>query len=184
MDSLFNKKQLNIRNFVSWCLIHWFMKIKIKKRLAILTGIIICLCVGGIAGSVTQSSISIWYANLNKPFFTPPNWLFGPVWTLLYIMMGWAAGWIWSFGSHHKWVKTALYHFGAQLILNGMWSLVFFGLKNILGGLIIIVALLILVIITIKWFRVVNKNAGYLLYPYLMWLFYATALNLGIFILN
>jgi tryptophan-rich sensory protein len=98
--------------------------------------------------------------------------------------MGWSAGWIWSFGSHHKWVKTAFYHFGAQLVLNGMWSLVFFGLKNILGGLVIIVALLILVIITIKWFRVVNKKAAYLLYPYLLWLIYATGLNIGVFVLN
>jgi tryptophan-rich sensory protein len=98
--------------------------------------------------------------------------------------MGWSAGWIWSFGSHHKWVKTAFYQFGAQLVLNGMWSLVFFGLKNILGGLVIIVALLILVIITIKWFRVVNKKAAYLLYPYLLWLIYATGLNIGVFVLN
>ena len=109
------------------------MKTKIKKRLAILSGIIICLAVGGIAGSVTQSSIQVWYAALNKPFFTPPNWLFGPVWTLLYILMGWSAGWIWSFGSHHKWVKTAFYHFGAQLVLNGMWSFAIYDkVKNII----------------------------------------------------
>jgi tryptophan-rich sensory protein len=160
------------------------MKSKFKKRLAIFLSIALCLCVGGIAGSVTQAAIPVWYAGLNKPFFTPPNWLFGPVWTLLYILMGWSAGWIWSYGSHHKWVKTALYHFAAQLILNGLWSLVFFGYKNILGGILIILTLIILVILTIKWFKIINKKASYLLYPYVGWLLYATALNIGVYLLN
>ena len=161
-----------------------YMKTKFQKSFAIILSIIICLAIGGIAGSVTQSAIPVWYSGLEKPFFTPPNWLFGPVWTLLYILMGWSVGWIWSFGSHHKWVKTALFHFGAQLVLNAMWSLVFFGLKNILGGLIIILALLVLVLLTIKWFRVINKKAAYLLYPYFCWLLYATALNMGVYVLN
>lgn len=160
------------------------MRTKFKKIIAITVSIVICLTVGGIAGSVTQSAIPVWYADLNKPFFTPPNWLFGPVWTLLYILMGYAAGWVWTYGSHHKLVKTALYHFGAQLILNGMWSLVFFGLKNISGGLFIIFGLLILVYLTIKWFKVINKKTAYLLYPYFIWLIYATALNISVFILN
>lgn len=160
------------------------MKSKFKKRLAIFLSIALCLCVGGIAGSVTQAAIPVWYVGLNKPFFTPPNWLFGPVWTLLYILMGWSAGWIWSYGSHHKWVKTALYHFAAQLVLNGLWSLVFFGYKNILGGILIILTLIILVILTIKWFKIINKKASYLLYPYVGWLLYATALNIGVYLLN
>ena len=160
------------------------MKSKFKKRLAIFLSIALCLCVGGIAGSVTQAAIPVWYAGLNKPFFTPPNWLFGPVWTRLYSLMGWSAGWIWSYGSHHKWVKTALYHFAAQLVLNGLWSLVFFGYKNILGGILIILTLIILVILTIKWFKIINKKASYLLYPYVGWLLYATALNIGVYLLN
>jgi tryptophan-rich sensory protein len=104
-----------------------FMKTKFQKSFAIILSIIICLAIGGIAGGVTQSAIPVWYSGLEKPFFTPPNWLFGPVWTLLYILMGWSVGWIWSFGSHHKWVKTALFYFGAQLVLTAMWSLVVFG---------------------------------------------------------
>jgi tryptophan-rich sensory protein len=160
------------------------MKSKSKKRLAIFVSIALCLCVGGIAGSVTQAAIPVWYAGLNKPFFTPPNWLFGPVWTLLYILMGWSAGWIWSYGSHHKWVKTALYHFAAQLVLNGLWSLVFFGYKNILGGILIILTLITLVILTFKWFKFINKKASYLLYPYVGWLLYAMALNIGVYLLN
>ena len=160
------------------------MKSKFKKRLAIFLSIALCLCVGGIAGSVTQAATPVWYAGLNMPFFTPPNWLFGPVWTLLYILMGWSAGWIWSYGSHHKWVKTALYHFAAQLVLNGLWSLVFFGYKNILGGILIILTLIILVVLTIKWFKIINKKASYLLYPYAGWLLYATALNIGVYLLN
>ncbi len=160
------------------------MKTKFQKRFAIILSIIICLAVGGIAGSITQSAIPGWYSELEKPFFTPPNWIFGPVWTLLYVLMGWSAGWIWSFGIHHKWVKTALFYFGTQLVLNGMWSLIFFGLKKIVGGLIIILTLLILVLLTIKWFRIVNKKAAFLLYPYICWLLYATALNMGIYVLN
>ena len=144
----------------------------------------ICLLVGFLSGFATQSAVVDWYGTLTKPFLNPPNWIFGPVWTVLYLLMGLSAGLVWSKGFHHKWVKTALYHFGFQLILNGLWSIVFFGFKNPLFGLLVVIALWILILLTIKWFRVVSKQAAYLLYPYLAWVSFATYLNFSIWLLN
>ena len=159
-----------------------------NRRLKILIGIsffvILCLSIGGLSGFITQAAIPTWYAGLEKPFFTPPNWLFAPVWTTLYCLMGIAAGLVWSKGSHHRWVKTALYHFGAQLIVNGLWSIVFFGLKSPGIALLIIGLLLYLVIKTIYWFKIVNRPSAYLLYPYLLLVSFASFLNLGIYYLN
>lgn len=133
---------------------------------------------------VTQSSVTGWYLTLNKPSFNPPNWVFAPVWSALYIMMGISAGWVWAKGFHHKWVKTGLYHFGFQLLLNGLWSIVFFGLKQPFYGLLVIMALLVVLSLTIKWFNVVSKFAAILLIPYLLWVCFATALNYKIWELN
>ncbi|MFD2826363.1 TspO/MBR family protein [Leeuwenhoekiella polynyae] len=155
-----------------------------QKALRILIPVTICLIVGFLSAIATQSSVDVWYINLEKPFFTPPNWLFGPIWTLLYILMGVAAGMVWNKGFYHKWVKTALYHFGFQLILNASWSIFFFGLKLILPALIIILALIILLLFTFKWFKVVNPSAATLLIPYIIWVAYATALNFEIWRLN
>jgi len=159
-----------------------------NRRLKILIGIsffvILCLSIGGLSGFITQAAIPTWYAGLEKPFFTPPNWLFAPVWTTLYCLMGIAAGLVWAKGSHHKWVKTALYHFGAQLIVNGLWSIVFFGLKSPGIALLVIGLLLYLIIKTIYWFKIVQKSSAYLLYPYLLWVSFASFLNLGIYYLN
>ena len=80
-------------------------------------GIVLSLAVGFLSSRVTMAAIPTWYFSLNKPFFSPPNWLFAPVWTVLYLLMGLAAGRVWFFGRRHRWGKTALYHFGAQLIL-------------------------------------------------------------------
>lgn len=150
----------------------------------IVLAIAICLLIGFLGAMATASSVSSWYTTLNKPFFTPPNWLFGPVWTVLYVMMGWAAGLIWSRGFHHLWVKSALYAFGIQLLLNGSWSIVFFGLRSPVWALVIIVLLAVMIIVTMRQFRVVNKTAAWLLAPYLAWVTFASALNLAIVVLN
>jgi len=155
-----------------------------KKITRILIAVAICLFVGFLSSFATQSSISDWYMSLNKPSFNPPNWIFGPVWTVLYILMGIAAGIIWNKGSYHKWVKTALYHFIFQLIFNAAWSIVFFGMKSTGIALIIIIALLILIVLTIRWFRIINKAAAILLIPYLLWVSFATILNYSIWVLN
>tara|TARA_B100001996_G_scaffold346980_1_gene304221 strand:+ start:111 stop:593 length:483 start_codon:yes stop_codon:yes gene_type:complete len=157
---------------------------KRKLVFSIATGVIVCLMVGFLASQATQTSVNNWYASLKKPFFNPPNWLFAPVWTLLYLLMGIAVGRVWNYGIHHRWVKTAIYHFGFQLLVNGLWSLVFFGLKNPIGAMVVILVLLFLIIRTIQQFRIVDLLATRLLYPYLIWVCFATLLNAGIIFLN
>lgn len=144
----------------------------------------VCLAIGFLSSIATQSSVNDWYLTLNKPTFTPPSWLFAPVWTALYILMGIAAGMVWAKGYHHIWVKTALYHFVFQLLLNALWSIVFFGLKNPLLGLVVILALLTMIILTIKWFKVISKSAAFMMIPYLLWVAFASALNYKIWELN
>jgi len=160
------------------------MNRRVKIFVGVSVGIILCLSIGGLSGYITRGAIPIWYAGLEKPFFTPPNWLFAPVWTTLYCLMGIAAGWVWSRGSHHRWVKTALYHFIAQLVVNALWSIVFFGLKRPGIALLVIGLLLFLILRTIYWFKIVHKPTGYLLYPYIAWVGFASFLNLAIFYLN
>jgi len=157
-----------------------------RSQLIIATtlGIILCLAIGFLSSRITSEAIPIWYNGLNKPFFSPPNWLFAPVWSVLYLLMGIAIGRVWYYGRRHRWGKTALYHFGAQLIFNGLWSLVFFGLRNPLLGLVVIIILWILIERSIYWFRVVDKKSAYMLYPYLAWVSFATALNVSILYLN
>ena len=155
-----------------------------KTLLVYFLSIGLAFAVGGLAGQVTQNSIEGWYTQLNKPFFNPPNAVFAPVWTLLYLLMGWAAARIWLKGRHHKWGKTALYPYGAQLIFNGLWSLVFFGLRQPMGALLVILALLVLIERTKHWFRLVDRTAAVMIYPYLAWVSFATILNLSIVILN
>ncbi|WP_340064543.1 TspO/MBR family protein [Ascidiimonas aurantiaca] len=155
-----------------------------KKILKIVIAVGVCLLIGFVSGFATQSSVNDWYVTLNKPVFNPPNWIFAPVWTVLYILMGIAAGLVWIRGFYHVWVKTALYHFGFQLLLNGLWSIVFFGFKEPAWAFLVILALLVLIILTIKWFRVVSKTASYLLIPYLLWVCFATVLNFSIWQLN
>ncbi|MCP4975950.1 MAG: tryptophan-rich sensory protein [Maribacter sp.] len=155
-----------------------------KKLTYIAISILVCLVIGFLSSFATQSSVNDWFVTLNKPSFNPPNWIFAPVWTVLYIMMGLAVGLVWSKGFHHLWVKTALYHFGFQLLLNASWSIVFFGLKEPSWALVVIITLLILLVLTIRWFRIINKVAAWLLVPYFLWVCFATALNYKIWELN
>lgn len=150
----------------------------------ILICVLICLGVGFMSSIATQTGVDGWYKTIEKPSFTPPNYIFGPVWTVLYILMGIAAGMVWSRGTHHIWVKTALYHFVFQLLFNALWSLVFFGLESPFWALLVIITLFILILLTIKWFKVVSKKAAYLLIPYALWVLYAMALNFEIWRLN
>lgn len=140
--------------------------------------------VGVLSGFATQSSVDTWYAGLNKPFFNPPNWVFAPVWTVLYILMGVAAGIVWARGFYHKWVKTALYFFGFQLLYNATWSMVFFGLQRPLAAFVILLILLALIILTIRQFRIVSRTAANLMLPYLLWVLFAGVLNFEIVRLN
>ncbi|NAS31365.1 tryptophan-rich sensory protein [Flavobacteriaceae bacterium R38] len=155
-----------------------------KLTIRIIISVAVCLLIGFLSGFATQSSVNDWYVTLNKPSFNPPNWVFAPVWTLLYVLMGVAAGIVWHKGFYHKWVKTALYHFGFQLLFNALWSIVFFGFMQPLWALFIILILIALILLTIKWFMIVSKGAAYLLIPYLLWVCFATLLNYKIWELN
>ncbi|RRO25600.1 TspO/MBR family protein [Flavobacteriaceae bacterium 14752] len=157
---------------------------KTNTLLKIIICIVICLAVGFLASLATQTGVDNWYVTINKPSFTPPNAVFAPVWTVLYVLMGISSGIVWSRGLHHIWVKTALYHFVFQLLLNALWSLVFFNLEEPLWALFVIITLLILILLTIKWFKVVNNLAAYLLIPYAIWVAFALVLNFEIWRLN
>lgn len=137
----------------------------------------------GIIGSIfTASTVSSWYPTLIKPNFYPPAWLFGPVWVLLYFLMGISLYLIWQ--NKAKDNKKSLIIFGIQLILNVFWSFLFFGLKSPLYGLIDILLLLAAIILTIAFSFKISSYAAILLIPYLAWVFFATILNYSIMSLN
>jgi tryptophan-rich sensory protein len=146
----------------------------------------IAICeVVGIAGSVfTASSVAIWYNTLNKPLFSPPNWIFGPVWAVLYLLMGVSLYLVWSKGFGSKKGKAALNFFIAQLFLNFLWSILFFGFHSPILALVDIAALWIMILLTIVKFLPISKTAAYLLIPYLLWVSFASLLNLSILMLN
>lgn len=155
-----------------------------KLFIRVFFAMLLCLLIGFMSSLATQTSVGDWYLHLEKPSYNPPNWIFGPVWTVLYILMGISAGIVWSKGFYHKWVKTALYHFGFQLMLSAFWSILFFGMQKPFFALLDIIALFIVLLFTIKWFKVVNAKAAYLLYPYLIWVAFAALLNFEIWRLN
>jgi len=147
----------------------------------------LCLCLGaGAFGAFFTSADSLnnWYAGLNKASFTPPSWLFGPVWTTLYIMMAVAAFLIWRKGLANRSVRLAMICFIVQLLLNALWSPLFFGLHSPLLGLIDIFLLLFAIILTLISFEPVSTPAVLLLVPYLAWVTFAAVLNLSIYFLN
>lgn len=148
----------------------------------------ICLacCIGaGLIGSTfTRGSISSWYSLLQKPAFTPPNWLFAPVWFILYILMGISAFLIWRGGLKQFQIRESLAIFLIQLILNIFWSYAFFGMKSPLIGLIVIVPLWTAILLTIINFYRTSKVAALLLVPYILWVSYATVLNFSIYLMN
>ena len=156
-----------------------------SKYLKIVYCVAICLAVGYLSSNVTQSSINTWYPLIKKPIFNPPNWVFAPVWTMLFIMMGIAAGMVWNkLESNKELVKKGLLFFTIQLLLNALWSYLFFGLNNILLALIEIILLWLIIYETYYIFKQIDKRAGYLLIPYLAWVGFATILTGSIYWLN
>jgi translocator protein len=150
--------------------------------------LIVCIAIPliiGLAGSfATSASIPSWYSTLNKPWFSPPNWVFAPIWTTLYVLMG-----VSLFLVIREMKEISLYHpcillFAAQLVVNLLWSVIFFGLRSPVLGLITIFILLGLIAATIYSFYQVSKSAAWLLIPYIAWVCIATALNFMIVILN
>ncbi|MFC4261985.1 TspO/MBR family protein [Ferruginibacter yonginensis] len=155
-----------------------------KNIFKLIISIAIPLAVGAISGYFTQSSVTTWFVTLNKPSFNPPSWVFAPVWTTLYIMMGIAFYIIWK--SHAKLEKryTGYTYYWLQLAANFLWSFLFFYYRQPGWALIDIVLMFILISCTIISFRKVSKTAAWLLVPYLCWVTFATALNFEIWRLN
>ncbi len=155
------------------------------KQAGLLVGAIaICEGVGALAGLATQASVETWYPALQKPFFTPPDGLFAPVWITLYALMGIAVWLVGRQGLQRAAVRTALGWFAAQLVLNGAWSFAFFGAQSPGGGLVVIALLWIVLAVTTRRFFGLHRGAGGLLVPYLAWVTYAAALNAAIWWLN
>ncbi len=159
-------------------------KFKVIEILKLVICIIICQSAGFIGSVFTSPSIPTWYATLKKPSFTPPNWLFAPVWITLFTLMGISAFLVWRKGLDDQQVKKALIIFAVQLIFNTLWSVAFFGLRSPLAGLIVISILWIAILLTILNFFKISMTSGLLLIPYILWVSFAAVLNLSILILN
>ncbi len=134
-----------------------------------------------IGGLVTLSFKEPWYSQLMKSNFNPPDWIFAPVWTTLYLMMTLA---IWIFWHSKNRDMSTIYIYFVHILFNTTWSVVFFGLHNILLALINLVILICLIVILVLRFKRVNKISSYLMIPYLLWSCYALFLNLNLYILN
>ena len=144
----------------------------------------LCLVLGnGLGGYFTFLSVETWYQTLNKPSFNPPDWIFGPVWTTLYILMGIAIWLVWK-NKPSKIRTTSIRIFWLQLFFNIFWTYLFFGIQRIDLGFFEIIFLIFLISLNIIYFFKINKNASYLLVPYLIWVLYASILNYNIWILN
>ena len=144
-----------------------------------------CLVIGYLSSLVTKERITTWFPTINKPVFNPPNWVFAPVWTILYVMMGVAGGMIWNkLETDQENVKKAFMFFIIQLGLNALWSYLFFGLHNPFLALIEIILLWLMIFETYNQFKKIDKIAAYLLLPYLAWVSFATVLNASIWWLN
>ncbi len=151
-------------------------KLSVSIGLTLLTGVI---------GSLfTSSAVNGWYLTLEKPVLNPPSWIFGPMWTLLYIMMGVAAFIIWKKGWSRRDVKLALLIFGVQLLLNAGWSIIFFGLRSPGWALLELIVLWFIILWMMVIFYRISKPTIYLILPYLIWTGFAGYLNYAIWSLN
>lgn len=142
------------------------------------------LAVGGIAGFVTRPEIGGWYQTIQKPMWQPPNWLFGPVWTTLYLMMGIAFFLVWKADVSKEAKKQALTLWGLQLLFNFLWSFIFFNRHQIGLALADIIVLWLFILLTIFSFARISQAAAWLLVPYISWVSFAGLLNLAIYTLN
>jgi tryptophan-rich sensory protein len=146
--------------------------------------VILCEIIGFTSGIATADGVTNWFQTIEKPFFNPPGWLFAPVWTLLYGLMGISAALIWHQGINKKEVKQGLILFTIQLVLNFCWSFLFFKYHLLFFAFIEIITLLTFIILTTIHFYKINKTAGLLLIPYILWVSFASILNFSLWWLN
>ena len=160
------------------------MSISKNSFIYLLLFISLCLLIGnGLGGYFTFLSVETWYQTLNKPSFNPPDWVFGPVWTTLYVFMGISIWLVWK-KEPSKIRSIGIKIFWLQLFFNVFWTYLFFGIQKIGLSFIEIIFLIFLIILNIFYFLKINKIAGYLLVPYLLWVSYASVLTYNIWILN
>ncbi len=157
---------------------------KINNILKLVTSIFICLFAGFIGSIFTSPSIPTWYATLTKPSFNPPSWIFAPVWTTLFVLIGISLYMVWNKGLQDKKVKISLFIFSVQLVLNVLWSFLFFGLHSPFYAFLEIIILWAAIVLTIVNFFKVSRTAGLLLLPYIFWVSFAAILNFSIWRLN
>ncbi len=159
-----------------------------SKAMKKITKLIISLIVShaaGIIGSIaTFNAVNTWYLTIQKPVFTPPGWLFGPAWLTLYTLMGIALYLVWDRGIREQRVRTAISLFAVQLVLNTLWSILFFGFQAPLYAFVEIMFLWLFILLTMVQFFQISKAAGWLLVPYILWVSFAAILNLSIVLLN
>ena len=155
-----------------------------KSIFRLITAIVLVQLAGGIGAFVTTPAIGTWYATLIKPELAPPNWIFGPVWTSLYLLMGIAAFLVWNRGLERADVRRGLGLFGVQLALNTFWSFLFFGQQNPGAAFLELVILWLAIAATIIAFHKISRPAAYLLLPYIVWVTFAGYLNYSIWTLN
>ena len=155
-----------------------------KKIAGLIAWLGLCYFTAWLGAQVSPGiASSVWYESLNKPDWNPPGWLFGPVWTTLYTMMGVAAWLIWkNYGFNHA--KIALSLFFVQLFLNGLWSQIFFGMQEVGWAFAEIIVLLIAIVITTYFFFKKERAAGWLMVPYIAWVGFATVLTGTIWMMN
>lgn len=155
-----------------------------NKVLKLVVSVAVPELAGVVGSAFTFSAIADWYVHLAKPELAPPNWLFGPAWTTLYALMGLAMFLVWRKGLDRKDVRLALGIFLGQLVLNALWSVIFFGLRSPAGAFVEMVALWLAIVVTIVAFARVSRAAAWLLAPYILWVTFAGYLNLSIWMLN
>ena len=157
---------------------------RIREVPMLIGSILIPLLIGYLGAIVTIPQITTWYSTLSKPWWSPPNWLFGPVWTTLYLLMGVALFLVWREGWHRRDVRFAILIFGVQLVISLLWSVVFFSFHALFGSFIIVMLLWLAILANIIAFLIISKWAGFLLVPYIVWVSIASYLNYSVYILN
>lgn len=155
-----------------------------KPVFKLIISIAIPLIVGAVSGFFTSESVQGWFTTIQKPSFNPPNWIFAPVWTTLYILMGIACFLVWKSKNETAAKRTAIIFYSVQLTLNFFWSIIFFGAHEPGWALIDIIALLVMILLTAIWFERISVAAAWLMVPYICWVSFATVLNYYIWKLN
>lgn len=156
----------------------------IRKIIKFIISVFICEMAGFLGSFFTAPAIPVWYAQIQKPFFNPPSWLFAPAWALLFFLMGISLYLIWVKSSEGKNIRTAVFAFLIQFILNILWSFAFFGLRSPISGFIVIIFLWFAILFTILKFYSISKESAYTLIPYIIWVTFAAILNFSILVLN